>query len=179
MQRNNAVFITSRTESTRLPKKALLKLYDDVSLIEHIIKRAKFDANIKVILCTTTESADDMLVEIAKNNGINFFKGSTSDKLERCLGAAKEFDISHFATMDGDGIYGCWSVPYQEPLISSREFVNRDPELYQEISYKNGLCPVAEKIQPEIMQFKTNYRSLKLAKKKARALRDTIKKLKA
>lgn len=46
MHTNNAIFITSRTESTRLPKKALIKLYDNVSLIEHIIKRAKFDANI-------------------------------------------------------------------------------------------------------------------------------------
>ena len=79
----------------------------------------------------------------------------------------------------GDGIYGCWSVPYQEPLIASREFVKRDLDLYNEISYENGLCPVAERIQPEIMQFKTNYRSLKLAEKKARVLRDTIKKLKA
>lgn len=79
----------------------------------------------------------------------------------------------------GDGIYGCWSVPYQEPLIASREFVKRDPDLYNEISYENGLCPVAEKIQPEIMQFKTNYRSLKLAEKKARVLDETIKKLKA
>jgi hypothetical protein len=79
----------------------------------------------------------------------------------------------------GDGIYGCWSVPYQEPLIASREFVKRDPDLYNEISYENGICPVAEKIQPEIMQFKTNYRSLKLAEKKARVLRETIKKLKA
>jgi len=102
MQTNNAIFITSRTQSTRLPKKALLKLYENVSLIEHIIKRAKFDTNIKVILCTTTEAEDDLLVEIAKNNGIHYFRGSTSDKLERWLGAAKEFDVSHFATMDGD-----------------------------------------------------------------------------
>jgi spore coat polysaccharide biosynthesis protein SpsF (cytidylyltransferase family) len=102
MHANNAVFITSRTESTRLPKKALIKLYDNVSLIEHIIKRAKFDSNIEVILCTTKEPADDMLVEIAKNNGIHYFRGSTRDKLERWLGAAKEFNVSHFATMDGD-----------------------------------------------------------------------------
>jgi hypothetical protein len=47
------------------------------------------------------------------------------------------------------------------------------------LEFENGISPVAERIQPQIMQFKTNYRSLKLAEKKARVLRETIKKLKA
>jgi perosamine synthetase len=39
---------------------------------------------------------------------------------------------------------------------------------------EKGLCPVAEKIQPKLMQFKTNYRDLNLAEQKAEALRKTI-----
>jgi perosamine synthetase len=58
----------------------------------------------------------------------------------------------------GDGIYGAWSVPYLEPVMGGQE----------------GLCPVAEKIQPKLMQFKTNYRDLNLAEQKAEALRKTI-----
>jgi hypothetical protein len=34
---------------------------------------------------------------------------------------------------------------------------------------------VAERIQPLLMQFKTNYRDLELAKEKARALERTIR----
>jgi perosamine synthetase len=64
----------------------------------------------------------------------------------------------------GDGIYGAWSVPYQEPLMKGYEYV--------------GFCPVAESIQPKLMQFKTNYTDMKLAERKAEALWKTITELK-
>ena len=78
----------------------------------------------------------------------------------------------------GDGIYGAWSVPYLEPMMSQRQFAKRLPQIYENVSYREGLCPVAEEIQPKIMQFKTNYRDLTLAKAKAAALAKTIKKFK-
>ena len=77
----------------------------------------------------------------------------------------------------GDGIYGAWSVPYLEPLISNRAYVSRLPHIYEKTSYKPGLCPVAEKIQSKMMVFKTNYRDMDLAQKKADALKKTIEKL--
>jgi perosamine synthetase len=76
----------------------------------------------------------------------------------------------------GDGIYGAWSVPYLEPMVAERQFVKRCPWAYENVHYEKGLCPVAESIQPKIMQFKTNYRNAELAKTKAKALRRTIKK---
>ena len=76
----------------------------------------------------------------------------------------------------GDGIYGAWSVPYLEPLITERNYVNRCPLLYEPLQYGVGLCPVAEKTQNEIMQFKTNYRDLKLAEIKAEILNKVIRK---
>ena len=80
-----------------------------------------------------------------------------------------------YVSLGGDGFYGAWSVPYLEPLIADRKFVSRCPEIYKGIKYEKGLCPVAEKIQPKIMQFKTNYRDLELTYKKAEALEKTIK----
>jgi perosamine synthetase len=77
----------------------------------------------------------------------------------------------------GDGIYGAWSVPYLEPVMAQRQFAKRCPWVYEKISYKEGLCPVAEKLQPKLMQFKTNYRDLELAEKKADILRKVIKKI--
>ena len=65
----------------------------------------------------------------------------------------------------GDGIYAAWSLPYQEPAIKG-------------IKYCGTPCPIAEKLQPKIMQFKTNYRNLKLAQLKAKALKRTIECLK-
>jgi perosamine synthetase len=76
----------------------------------------------------------------------------------------------------GDGIYGAWSVPYLEPMMADRQYVKRCPWVYENIYYPPGLCPAAEQIQPKIMQFKTNYRSIKLAEMKADILRRVIKK---
>ncbi len=74
----------------------------------------------------------------------------------------------------GDGIYGAWSVPYLEPVMAERNFVTRMPSIYEDIKYHKGMCPVAEKIQSQMMVFKTNYRNPDLARIKANALRKTI-----
>lgn len=78
----------------------------------------------------------------------------------------------------GDGIYGAWSVPYLEPVIAEGAFRSRLPSVYADIHYEQGLCPVAESIQPMIMQFKTNYRDPQMAREKARLLANTIRDLK-
>lgn len=75
----------------------------------------------------------------------------------------------------GDGFYGAWSVPYLEPMMVARQFVYRCPWVYENVHYEPGLCPIAERIQPLIMQFKTNYRDLRLAEMKAEALLRTIR----
>jgi perosamine synthetase len=74
----------------------------------------------------------------------------------------------------GDGFYGAWSVPYLEPVMTSRKFAKRNPYIYENVYYNKGICPVAESLQPKLMQLKTNYRDLKLAQEKATALRKTI-----
>ena len=79
-----------------------------------------------------------------------------------------------YISFGGDGFYGAWSVPYLEPVMASRAYVKRYPEIYEDTSYREGLCPVAESIQSKLMQFKTNYRDMALARSKADALRKTI-----
>lgn len=79
-----------------------------------------------------------------------------------------------YISAGGDGIYGAWAVPYMEPVIAERKFVSRCPEAYKGVNYQPGLCPVAERIQPLLMQFKTNYRDIALAKKKAEILAGVI-----
>ena len=79
-----------------------------------------------------------------------------------------------YISFGGDGFYGAWSVPYLEPVIADRKYVKRCPQVYEDVLYSMGLCPVAEKTQPKIMQFKTNYRDINLAKQKSVALKKTI-----
>ncbi len=82
---------------------------------------------------------------------------------------------AEYVKQGGDGIYSAWMVPYLEPMVADRRFVSHCPEIYKDISYASGLCPVAEQLQRKLMQFKTNYRDLDLAKKKAEILTKVIR----
>tara|TARA_R110000851_G_scaffold191962_1_gene342498 strand:- start:2950 stop:3705 length:756 start_codon:yes stop_codon:yes gene_type:complete len=100
-----AIFISVRTGSVRLPKKALKKIVGK-STIEHLIGRVrKSKLADMVILCTTELSEDDELCNIATKNNIQFFRGSSPDKLKRWLGAAKKYNIDFFVNVDGDDIF--------------------------------------------------------------------------
>jgi perosamine synthetase len=97
---------------------------------------------------------------------------------DKSIGVSWEEFRKSYINNGGDGIYGAWSVPYLEPMIAERQFAKRCPWVYEGVKYEKGLCPVAEAVQPKIMQFKTNYRDAKLAEIKADALLKTIKKFK-
>jgi len=92
------------------------------------------------------------------------------------LGISWQDFRKEYVEMGGDGYYGAWSVPYLEPLISERTFEKRLPDIYSRVEYEKGLCPVAEKVQKQIMQIKTNYRDLALARQKADVLHKLINK---
>ncbi len=85
-----------------------------------------------------------------------------------------------FFANGGDFLYGAWRLTYNEPIFQNREFLGgffpMDSSVYQGTyrTYDKGLCPVAEVIQPQLMQFKTNYMDLDYAARQAKALRDTI-----
>ena len=86
-----------------------------------------------------------------------------------------------FKSLGGDGFYAAWSVPYLEPVVQRSVFYGNKgcPVKCQhykgKFNFKKGQCPTAELIQPKIMQFKTNYRDIKLAEQQAEILRKTIK----
>jgi perosamine synthetase len=61
----------------------------------------------------------------------------------------------------GDGFYAAWVPVHLEPVFRS-------------LGYGPGLCPVTEAIQPKLIQMKTNYADLKIARQKADALSETI-----
>jgi spore coat polysaccharide biosynthesis protein SpsF len=100
----SAIFITVRSDSRRLPQKALLPILGKPT-IEMVILRAKLVRNADtVIVCTTERSLDDGIVEIASRCGVQHFRGSLEDKLDRWLGATRQFNIDFFVTSDGDDL---------------------------------------------------------------------------
>lgn len=100
-----AIFITVRSGSSRLPKKCLLEIHGKTT-IEHLISRVKRAKNANmIVLCTTESPEDNILCEIAERNGINYFRGSEQDKLERWNGAAQKYNVEFFVTADGDDLF--------------------------------------------------------------------------
>lgn len=70
----------------------------------------------------------------------------------------------------GDGIYGAWQLTYLEPAFRGIRFA---PHQTQELG--PGLCPVAESLQPKLLQFQSNYLDLDTAQQQADALAKTIR----
>ncbi|MBC8301480.1 MAG: aminotransferase class I/II-fold pyridoxal phosphate-dependent enzyme [Pelagibacterales bacterium] len=73
---------------------------------------------------------------------------------------------NRYLKLGGDGFYGACICPHLEPSILN---------YLKKTKYKHRIfTPIAEKIQKEIMQFKTNYRDLKVAQIKANILKKLI-----
>ena len=100
-----AIFIPVRTKSTRLPNKALLEIKGK-PVIEHLIDRVKLARlpNL-IVLCTTKNPEDKILVDIARKNDIGYFQGSEHDILDRYLKAALRYEVDFIVNADGDDIF--------------------------------------------------------------------------
>lgn len=100
-----AVFIPVRLSSTRLPKKALLEIHGK-PCIQYLIERVKSVKNLDgIVICTTTNSSDDKIVEFAKKMKVDVFRGSEIDILDRFKNAALEFKVENIVNVDGDDIF--------------------------------------------------------------------------
>lgn len=138
-------------------------------LVDLRIKSAKFFIDVM-------ETCDYLIPQLVPEGYTNtYYTLGVVYEGDKSIGISWEEFRKAYVNNGGDGIYGAWSVPYYEPMIAERQFVKRCPWVYENVKYENGLCPVAESVQPKIMQFKTNYRDVKLAEIKADILFKTIK----
>ena len=96
------VLIQARTDSNRLPSKVLEKI-ENKPMIWHVINRVKQIKSVQQIaLITTTEKADQDLLQIAKDEGIIGFAGSTNNVLDRHLQCALNIDADPIIRITGD-----------------------------------------------------------------------------
>ena len=110
IKNNVGAIIVARCSSSRMPNKALRKFGEKES-ISILIDRIKKCNNIdSIILATSTHKSDDKLVDIAKRENINYFRGSLENVALRYYGAAKEYRLDHFVRITGDAIYSDYSM---------------------------------------------------------------------
>src|SRR3989344_5181005 len=132
MKNKIGCFILSRMTSSRLPGKVLLEIKGK-PVIQHIIERAKLVSSADIIvLCTSTEKSDDILELIAKENGIEVFRGSLSDVLERFLGAAQKFGVDYFVVYSGDNIFcdpELMNLGLKQIIVNDLDFIKLPQDL--------------------------------------------------
>lgn len=94
-------FITVRTSSSRLNNKCLLQFGSFDTLIEFIINRCR-NYEIDPIICTSSDSSDDIIETIAIENKVKIFRGSLDNKLKRWSDCANSYNVTHFHSIDAD-----------------------------------------------------------------------------
>jgi perosamine synthetase len=74
----------------------------------------------------------------------------------------------------GDGIYAAWALCYREDSVPDVLSMLEKMHLGGRLATHQGLCPIAEKIQPQLMQFTTNQKDESEMDKQAECLYKTI-----
>jgi spore coat polysaccharide biosynthesis protein SpsF len=99
------ILIAVRMKSTRLPKKALL-LIEDKTVLEHLFDRLRLSKLADdIVVCTSVNPQDDVLIEVAQKNGIKCFRGSEENVLERLIGAADKEKAEIIVRVTGDNVF--------------------------------------------------------------------------
>ena len=158
----------------RMPEFTAAVAYAQLERVDELVRLRQDSAK---IFMDVMKECDFLIPQITPKDCINSYYSLGVRYLGgEKIGVSWQDFRKEYVEMGGDGYYGAWSVPYLEPVIAERQFVKRLPDIYENVNYIEGLCPVAERVQKQLMQMKTNYRDLELAKKKADILYNVIRK---
>ena len=131
MRPRTVAIVQARMGSSRLPGKVLLKL-DGRSILTYLVERLRHTKCLdQVVVATTVEPRDDILVEECRRHEIDCFRGSEPDVLARYLGAATVTGADIIVRVTGDN-------PFTDPGSIDR-VVNHMLETGAEYVIENGL----------------------------------------
>lgn len=103
--------IEARMTSSRLPGKVMLPA-NGKPMLDHLINRLKQVPSLdEIVLATTTNNTDKVLVDFATvHNNVSVFRGSEDDVMSRVIGAAESAGADIIVEITGD-------CPIIDPLI--------------------------------------------------------------
>ena len=94
--------IQARMTSTRLPGKVLMEVMGR-PLLSYQIERLRFSKMIdKIIIATTVNKEDNSIVKLAQKEGLNFYRGSEDDVLDRYYQTTKKYNVKHIMRLTAD-----------------------------------------------------------------------------
>jgi len=102
--------VQARIGSTRLPGKTLAEICGKPLLL-HVLERVRASRRIaQIVLATTAEPADQVLVTLARQCGHPTYSGSTTDVLDRFYQAASRFGLRVVVRVTADD-------PFKDPGV--------------------------------------------------------------
>ena len=106
--------IQARMGSTRLPGKAMLSVENNKTVLDFVIKQLQNCKLVdKIIVATTTLEDDNKIANFSKDSGIDCFRGSSDNVLDRYYQCAKKFSFSIIVRITSD-------CPLVDPGIADR-----------------------------------------------------------
>ena len=94
--------IQARVTSSRLPGKVLMPLLGVPSIVFMVERVRQARLLDHVVVATSAESSDDALAAVLADAGIDCFRGSLHDVLDRFDGAARSARADHVVRLTGD-----------------------------------------------------------------------------
>jgi spore coat polysaccharide biosynthesis protein SpsF (cytidylyltransferase family) len=102
MVKRTVIVSQARTGSSRLPNK-VLKEINGLSLLEiHIHRLQKVENVEQIIIATTENERDDEIITICNKTGVEFFRGSEDNVLERFWMTVKEINTDFIVRVTSD-----------------------------------------------------------------------------
>lgn len=102
MEPKITAIVQARMTSTRLPGKVLMEVMGR-PLLSYQIERIRFSKRIdNIIIATTINKEDNPIVELAQKEGLDCYRGSEDDVLDRYYQAAKKYNAAHIMRLTAD-----------------------------------------------------------------------------
>jgi spore coat polysaccharide biosynthesis protein SpsF len=117
--------VQARMGSTRLPGKVLQDLAGEPMLARVVNRTYRAKTLQEVVIATTTNTVDDVIVKLCEARGWSWFRGSEEDVLDRYYRAAKKYQADFIVRITSD-------CPLIDPEVIDQvvqEFLERQPEV--------------------------------------------------
>jgi len=102
MEPKVTAIVQARMTSTRLPGKVMMEVMGR-PLLSFQIERLRFSKTIdNIIIATTVNREDAPIIKLCQKEGLNFYRGSEDDVLDRYYQTAKEYNVKHIMRLTAD-----------------------------------------------------------------------------
>lgn len=102
--------IEARMGSSRLPGKMMMDVAGRPALARVFERLGRSQKLNQIVLATTTDPEDDVLEVLARDEGLEVFRGSVDDVLARLAGAARSVNADVVVEVTGDCILLDWQL---------------------------------------------------------------------